>query len=426
MKKGIVAWLLAAVMLVTLSVGVCALAEDLSGEIRVWVMDAPSVEIVNEAAAIFNEKHPNVKVTAENIFAGDIEIQVTTAGTSGDASNLAEIVLFQDYSYAKFVENYPDLFADLTDSGIDFSDFTESKLSNSIIDGRNYGVPFDNGVAAAFWRVDYLAEAGYTLADVTDITWDKLIEIGEVVKEKTGKPMLTAVSGEPQIISMMLVSAGSAFFNPDGTVNVVDNAALKECVRVYAEMVKKGIVEEVTDWEAYYASLANGTCVGTINGCWISGSIMQAADQSGKWDVTNIPSLNGIEGATNYSNNGGSSFAVINGSANQEIAVEFLKETFAGKTNLPAQTIEHGILLCLKSAAELDAYQAPSEFYSGDAINAKLMEYAAKIPSVDIGVYYYDGIRAISVATSAVVQKDADIDEELKGVQESLEFTINN
>ncbi len=33
-------------------------------------------------------------------------------------------------------------------------------------------------------------------------------------------------------------------------------------------------------------------------------------DQSGKWAVTNMPKLDGVDGATNYSNNGGSSWAI--------------------------------------------------------------------------------------------------------------------
>ena len=43
-------------------------------------------------------------------------------------------------------------------------------------------------------------------------------------------------------------------------------------------------------------------------GLW--GTIQTAEDQSGKWAITNIPKLTNVKGATNYSNNGGSSWAI--------------------------------------------------------------------------------------------------------------------
>ena len=43
--------------------------------------------------------------------------------------------------------------------------------------------------------------------DLTDITWDDFIKIGEAVKEKTGMPMLTNVQGEPDLLNMILQSA---------------------------------------------------------------------------------------------------------------------------------------------------------------------------------------------------------------------------
>ena len=72
-------------------------------------------------------------------------------------------------------------------------------------------------------------------------------------------------------------------------------------------MVADGTLVEVTDWDQYIASINNGTVAGTINGCWIMASIVANDDQSGKWAITNMPKLDGVDGATNYSNNDGQS-----------------------------------------------------------------------------------------------------------------------
>ncbi len=58
----------------------------------------------------------------------------------------------------------------------------------------------------------YLQNYPEVFADLTDITWDQFIEIGKVVKEKTGMPMLTNVQGEPDLLNMILQSA---YFSDD-------------------------------------------------------------------------------------------------------------------------------------------------------------------------------------------------------------------
>lgn len=173
-----------------------AKAESSGGNVlTAWVMDDNSVYSMETAAKIYKETHPDFEMTVINQNAGDLEIQVTTAGASGDYSTLPDIIQFQDYSYTKFVENYPDLFLDLTNSEINFSEFGTAKVDSSVVNGKNYGVPFENGVAVSGYRTDFLEKAGYTVDDFTDITWDQFITIGEDVKAKTGLPLLTAVSG---------------------------------------------------------------------------------------------------------------------------------------------------------------------------------------------------------------------------------------
>ena len=122
----------------------------------------------------------------------------------------------QDNSFQKYATFYPDVFANLTDSGIDFSQFSEAKVAYSTLDGVNYGVPFDNGAVINCLRTDLLEQAGYTVDDFTDITWSDYMEKAKVVLEKTGLPMLTAQAGSPDVVMEMLQSCGASLFNEDG------------------------------------------------------------------------------------------------------------------------------------------------------------------------------------------------------------------
>ena len=94
--------------------------------------------------------------------------------------------------------------------------FAPYKVELATVDGKTYSLPFDSGVTGLFYRSDYLEEAGFKAADLQDITWDQLIEIGKAVKEKTGHPLLGVDFNDAGSIRIMLQSAGKWYFNADG------------------------------------------------------------------------------------------------------------------------------------------------------------------------------------------------------------------
>ena len=179
-----------------------------------------------------------------------------------------------------------------------------------------------------------MEQAGYSIEDLTDITWDEFIVIGEDVLAKTGMPMLTNVQGEPDLLNMILQSAGISVFDENGGISLVDNEGLKEAMRVYLKLIDAKILQEQTDWSGYQGSINNGTVVGTINGSWICATIMTTdqTQQEGNWAVTNMPKLNDYAGATNYSAQGGSTWAVSSTCDNFDLAMDFFKTTWAGST----------------------------------------------------------------------------------------------
>ena len=230
----------------------------------VWTWDpAFNIPAIEEAGKIYKDTvNENFELEVVETLSDDCETKLQTCAESADFGTMPDIVLMQDNSYQKFVSFYPEAFSDLTDSGIDFSEFAEGKLSYSTVDGKNYGVPFDNGAVVSCYRTDILEEAGYTIADITDVDWDKFIEVGKVVKEKTGKYMLSGQANSQDIIMMMLQSAGASLFNEDGTPNLVGNEPLNECIDIYQKMVKEGIFYEVNEWDEYVSSITNEQCAG--------------------------------------------------------------------------------------------------------------------------------------------------------------------
>ena len=393
--------------------------------LTVWCWDpAFNIYAMQEAEKEYQKTNPDFKLNVIETPWEDVQTKITTAASSGDLGTLPDIVLMQDNAFQKNVISFPNAFTDLTSSGIDYSQFGSSKVAYSVVDGKNYGVPFDNGAVIACYRTDVLEQAGYTVADFTDITWSDYITKGKDVLAKTGKPLLSCQAGESDVIMMMLQSAGSSLFDAEGNPSMIDNEVLKEVMQTYAELVESGVLIEVNDWDQYVGSITNETVAGTINGCWIMASIQTAADQSGKWAITNMPKLDKASGATNYSNNGGSSWAVTSNCKNTDLAFDFFAKTFAGsvafyETILPSS----GALATYLPAADSTVYEAPQEFFGGEPVFAQITDFAGKIPSNNTGVYYYEARDAVAVAITNVVA-GSDIDAELKTAEETVNFAM--
>lgn len=395
-------------------------------ELTVWCWDATfNIPAVEEAEKIYQEKNPDVEINIVETAWEDIQTKLTTAATSDQTDILPDIILMNDTALLNNVRNYPDLFADLTDSGIDFAQFAEYKTAIGTVDGKTYNVPFDSGVTALYLRTDVVQEAGYSIEDFTDITWSKFIEMGESVLEKTGKPLLSAQAGAPDLLIAILRSAGDSMFDGEGKPNLAGNDVVAEAVDVYETMVDKGILVEVNDWDQYIGTINNGTVASVINGCWITSTIMAQEDQSGSWEVTTMPRLDDAPEATNYSNNGGAGWMVMNDSANKDLAIDFLKETFGSSTELYDVILPiTGAVATYLPAAESEAYAEPNEFFGGQAVYELFAQYGKNVPAITLGQYWEEAKSALGTALTQI-QQGQDVQSALEEADSTVEFAMN-
>lgn len=392
--------------------------------LTVWCWDKNfNIYAMKQAEKIYQKKHPDFALDISETPWDNILKQLKKGSKKGKFDNLPDIILVQDNAFQNSVISYPKAFKSLTGRGINFSDFAKAKTAYSVVNGKNYGVPFDNGAVIACYRTDYLQQAGFTVEDFTNITWDEYLEKGKIVLEKTGKPMLSCTEGESDIIMMMLQSCGVSLFDKKGKPVIAGNNTLKKIMETYDALVKAGVILEVKDWEKYTESINEDKVAGVINGCWIMATIQEKASQKGKWAVTNMPKLSGIGGATNYSNNGGSSWAVTSNCQDVKLAADFLGKTFGGSKKLYDNILDHGALAAYLPAGKSNAYKKPQAFYGNDAVFAKIVEYSKQTPSVNTGRYYYESRDAVANALKKVVA-GGNIDDQLKAAQSKVESII--
>lgn len=382
-----------------------------------------NIPALEAAAADYKENvNPDfVLEIAEQAASSDVETAITTAGSSGDYSNLWDIVLFQDHGIRNYYANYPDAWTPLGDIDINWDDFSAEKLDYSTIDGEHYGVPVDNGAAIIAYRVDLLEECGYTIDDLTGVSWDEFLEIGKVVKEKTGKYLLCMDGDGNDLVYMMLQAEGASQFK-DGEPYITENETLVQVVEAIVTMAKEGVLYLTNSWSDYTDQAIQGDMVaGVYNGNWIIPTIQKVEANSGKWEITTLPTLSGEEG---YAANGGSSLYITSNCQNVELAKDFLAYTFGGSTvTYDNALLNGGVISTYGPAGETDVYNQPNAYWNDTAIYAKIVEMGKNVPTIEQSDYHYQARGHMATAIINAVN-GADLASELEAAEANLRFDM--
>ena len=166
--KKMAALLMAGAMVLGMGIPVSAEEKESADEITIWAWDESfNIKAANVAKEMYAETNPDVKVNVVTMAQDDIVAKLNTSLASGSYEGLPDIVLIEDYRIQGYLKAYPDEFADLSDIASP-DDFAEYKTGVNQVDGKMYGIPFDSGVAAVFYRTDDIEEAGYTAEDLQD------------------------------------------------------------------------------------------------------------------------------------------------------------------------------------------------------------------------------------------------------------------
>ena len=279
------------------------------------------------AAAVYNKAHPDVTINVVDIpenIEGKIE-----AGLQANGAGLPDITLYQDFRIEQLIQNYPTALVDLKAAGLDYSKFAQYKLGPMSAGGKIFGVPFDTGSTGFFLRTDILKAAGVDPDRyMKSPKWSDIVKLGETVKAKTGKALIAYDTTSFDFLRIMVQSAGAQFFKPDGSLNL-RTPAMEKSLAILKDLNDKGILYQAEGWNNWVSALNNGDTAGFMNALWMIGTLKSKPENAGKWMVIPTPLLEGVPGAQNASNNGGSSWYVFSSSPNKALAIDFLKSTWA-------------------------------------------------------------------------------------------------
>ncbi|WP_208560004.1 ABC transporter substrate-binding protein [Marinilactibacillus kalidii] len=398
-------------------------SEGASGEpneLTVWTWDPNfNVRALEIAEEHYKQDNPDFELEIVENSQDDVIQKLNTSLSSGVETGLPNIVFIEDYRAQSFLSSYPGSFVPLEEY-YNTDDFADYKIKAGTYEDEVFNVPFDSGVTGLYVRTDLLEEAGYTLEDVTDITWDEYVEIGKDVTEKTGVKWMTNDHNDLGIIRVMMQSSGVWLTEEDGeTPYITDNESLKLGFETYKELFESGVMNVHNDWDQFLQAFNNGEVATVPTGNWITPSITAEDSQSGDWAIAPIPRQT-IEGSVNASNLGGSSIYVLN-IDNNELAGEFLGATFGSDVDFYQDlATEINAIGAYEPAAEGEAYQVESEFFGGQMVNKNFAEWTQEIPEVEFGgsTYEIEDILAVSLQDYL---NGADLDEVLEKAQQQAE-----
>ena len=400
-----------------------AVAAAQAKEITIWCWD-PNFNgaTMKEAGERYAKLHPDVKLNIVDFAKADVEQKLQTTLSSGNTEALPDIVLIEDYGAQKYLQSFPDAFAPIGDS-IDLKGFAPYKVQLATMNGKAYSMPFDSGVTGLYYRKDYIEAAGFTAKDMQDLTWDKYIEIGKAVEAKTGKKMLGLDPNDAGLIRIMMQSGGQWYFTNDGKANIEGNAALKAALETEQKILKSGITKPIAGWNEFVSSFTSGDAASVVTGVWITGTVKSQPDQANKWGVAPIPKLS-IAGAASASNLGGSSWYVLNSSAEKAEAIDFLAQTFGKDIDFYQKIlVDRGAVGSLLASREGPAYKAPDAFFGGETVWQNFSDWLGKVPSVNYGTFTNEVDAAVTAQLPAIAAGGS-VDDALKAIDAQVKTQL--
>jgi len=365
----------------------------------------------------FVRSNPDTTLNIVEMGRDEILSQLKIKFTIKDYHDLPDIVLIEDYQIQEILRKFPGEIRTLP-ATLDKEKFADCAIKASSFDGKMYGIPLDTGAALMFYRVDYIERAGYSAEDMLDLTWEKYIEIGKAVKEKTGKLMLTLTPTDLWQIRLMLQSAGQWYVKEDGiTVNIANNPVLKDAVRTYIDIVKSGIALQVTGYDKEYGAVSADIVASVLTGTWRLQTMILTADrQEGKWAIAPIPRMSN-HGSVNAAALGGYGWYVIDKSENADAAVDFLLSTLISDTDVINELAsELALVSPLKNARNFPAYSSTKSAFHGQPSLRYLSDMIENVPPVDYGMHTYPIDNMIEDCVQSIMQ-GANIDDMLQNTQ---------
>ncbi|WP_066172701.1 ABC transporter substrate-binding protein [Bacillus marinisedimentorum] len=395
---------------------------EISGEITVggWEFIETSLKAPLEE---FNKEYPNVKVNFKVAPPDETYKNLLLGLSSGQGA--PDVVAIENKNLAQFVVTGE--LEDLTERIEPYKDrFNDFKLLDATHEDKIYAVPWDSGPTGIYYRRDVFEEAGLPSDEASVAkqlaTWDKYLETAEIIKEKTGKNMLSLSKSNnyARIFEMMMQQQNTWYYDENGKV-IVNNEKTKRILEYFQKLWDGGYTEETTPWtDGWYAGMAEGNVATAPNAVWLGGFLKSwiAPDAEGKWGVVPLPVWE--EGGNRTSNDGGSTLVITKQSENKEAAWAFVEFMLTRDDSQLAIFKETDAFPSLESTYDEPYFAEEDPYFGGQTYRELFTELVGEVPYVNYTDDYDQAYDLAMVEISQLGMGKQTVDEALKNLEKKI------
>lgn len=357
-----------------------------SGELVYWAQEYCQ-KCLQASMDEFKELYPDITFKTEIVPNNELLNKLMLAFSSGEG--IPDICTFSTWYMPTLIETGQLL--DVTDRIQPYvSDINKMSLQQVQKDGKYYAVPLDASPVGIIYNTTIFEQAGLDTEPekVSELlsTWDKYIEVGKIIREKTGAGMMTVSSESPDtnfINTLMLQQ--EAWFN-DASGNLTFNIPeTRKTLELVVEMRNAGILEDITSWtQPWYDAFNNHKVAAYIGEVWMGGFMADSIcpDTKGEWRVVPMPAWE--EGGLRTSDSCGSSWFISSTTSNPDAAWAAMEYFTLNQESVLKQYEAMDQFPTYEKVYTDDFFNEPVEFFGGQPVRSVFAELEQSIPASDI------------------------------------------
>ncbi|WP_167051341.1 extracellular solute-binding protein [Salinibacterium sp. ZJ77] len=289
-------------------------------------------EPIRSLIAKFEEKYPNVSVTAQ--AAGDSTAAGGTAGSvqrqllAGDPPDVVQLT-FDTLGYAVSDLRAQSLEALVGDAAIEEHFGGDYPMHENVrgfgeVDGTIYGIPYVLSTPILYYNATAFEAAGIADADLS--TWDGVRAAAEALTAASGRPSLSNSCLDPVgewCYQSMVRSAGGQVLSDDRTEILAGEADAAAPIALMQELFQDGLLQNA-DFTGQYEAFAAGQTAMHINSASMQRAF-QGGAAAGGWTLKAAP-MPSFEGNDVVPVSSGSMLSIFSQDADTQAAAwEFVK-----------------------------------------------------------------------------------------------------
>ena len=293
-------------------------------ELSFWTFQELHVPFWTSMADVWNEQNPDrpINLTVTNGESHSTHSKLLIACQSGEgAPDMADIEIGYYGSFLK--DGYLIPINDAVEPYKD--DVVMSRITMyGDPDGNYYGVDFHLGETVTYYNMEVMEAAGVDIDSI--VTWDDYFAAGQKVLEATGKPMTAVETADLFLPQAMMLEKNAQYVDAEGLPNLVTQEHA-DVINYIREKLAEGTIEIAPGGgfhtEEWYGHLNAGDVASITMPLWYMGRFTDyCGDLKGKIAIAEMPVWN--EGDVRAVLQGGTGTSVIKGTANEQLAKDFL------------------------------------------------------------------------------------------------------